>query len=77
MFNMFNIFRNKKEVTVQLNETTKLTVTSTTGGVNATIVEMGEVFIRNERAFFSSLNELVNSLGLTDDRIVRKLSKAF
>lgn len=75
--NIFNKLFGKKEVTVQLNETTKLTVTPTAGGCHATLTEMGEIFSRQERAFFSSIDELVNSLQLSNDQIIKKLSKAF
>ena len=78
LFNkLFNNIFGKKEVTVQLAENVKLTVIPTTGGVNATIVEMGEVFIRRERAYFATLDDLAKSLSLTDNAIIRKLSKAF
>jgi hypothetical protein len=74
---MFNLFSKKKTVTIDLASNVKLTVIPTVGGVNATIVEMGEIFSRQERCYFASLSDLVRSLNLTDDQIIRKLSKAF
>jgi len=75
--NIFNLFNKKTVVTIDLDETTKLVVKPTTGGVNAELTTTSGMFIRNERAFFSSCGELVNSLRLTDERIIKKLSKAF
>ena len=77
MFNkLFNIF-NRKEVTVQLDDTTSLVLKPTVGGANAVLTTTSGVFVRTERAFFSSCDELIKSLRLTDDRVIRKLSKAF
>ena len=73
---LFNLF-GKKTVTVKLDETTSLVVKPTTGGVNAELTTTSGMFIRNERAFFSSCEELTRSLMLTDETIIRKLSKAF
>ena len=75
--NIFNLFNKKTVVTIDLDETTKLVVKPTTGGVNAELTTTSGMFIRNERAFFSSCGELVNSLRLTDEKIIEKLSKAF
>jgi hypothetical protein len=77
MFNILNNLFGKKTVTIDLASNVKLTVIPTVGGVNATIVEMGDMFIRNERCYFASLSDLVRSLNLTDDHIIKKLSKAF
>ena len=78
MFNLFkNILNRKSEVTVQLDSNVQLTVEPTTGGVNAVLTETGDIFTRTERAFFATLDDLCDSLRLTDDRIIRKLSKAF
>lgn len=77
MFNkLFNIF-NRKEVTVQLDDTTSLVLKPTVGGANAVLTTTSGVFVRTERAFFSSCDELIKSLNLTDDAIVKKLAKAF
>ena len=75
MINLFNLF--KKTVVVNLTSNTQLTLIPTTGGVNAVLVEHGDIFTRTEKCFFSTVEELVSSLNLTDDHIVRKLSKAF
>jgi hypothetical protein len=72
-----NIFKTKKTVTINLDKNVQLTVVPVCGGVNATIVEMGEMFTRTERAFFSTIDELTRSLSLTDNAVIRKLSKAF
>ena len=74
---MFNIFNRKSEVTVQLDDTTSLVLKPTVGGANAVLTITSGIFVRTERAFFSSCDELIKSLSLTDDRIIRKLSKAF
>ena len=73
---LFNIF-GKKEVTVNLAANVQLTVIPVTGGVNATLSETVGMFRRQERCYFSSLNDLTKSLGLTDNVIIEKLSKAF
>ena len=76
--NIFNLFNSKKTVvTVNLDANVTLKVEPVCGGVNATIVEVGDIFTRTERAYFSTVEELIGSLNLTDDRIIRKLSKAF
>ena len=73
-----NIFKTKKTVTINLAENVRLTVTpATAGGVYATLSETGEFFNRTEKAYFITLRDLVKSLRLTDDRIIKKLSKAF
>ena len=77
MFKLFNNIFGKKEVTVDLAANVQLTVTPVVGGVNAVLIENGDIFVRRETAFFGNLHELVSSLGLSDDVIVRKLSKAF
>ena len=78
MFNLFkNILNHKKEVTVKLDTNATLTVTPAAGGVNAVLTETGEMFTRTERAFFSTVDDLVKSLRLTDSEIIRKLAKAF
>ena len=77
MISILNNIFGKKSVTVALDTNVRLTVIPTVGGVNATIVEMGDMFIRNERCYFASLSDLVRSLNLTDDHIIKKLSKAF
>ena len=74
---LLNIFGSKKTVTVKLDTNVSLTLVPAVGGVNAVLTETGEMFTRTERAFFSTVEELIKSLGLTDDQIVRKLSKAF
>lgn len=71
------IFNRKSEVTVKLDNDTKLVVKPTTGGANAELTTTSGVFVRTERAFFSSCDELIKSLRLTDERIVKKLAKAF
>jgi len=76
MIKLFNIF-NRKEVTVQLDDTTSLVLKPTVGGANAVLTTTSGVFVRTERAFFGSLEELTRSLRLTDDAIVKKLAKAF
>ena len=77
MFNLFNLF-NRKSVTINLDRNVKLTlVPAAGGGANATLSEMGEVFSRQERCWFASVDEIVSSLRLTDKKIIRKLSKAF
>lgn len=76
--NIFNkLFNSKRTVSVKLDDNTKLVVKPTTGGVNAELTTTSGMFIRNERAFFSSIDELVNSLQLSDNVIIKKLSKAF
>ena len=77
MFSFKNIFKTKKTVTINLDKNVQLTVIPVTGGVNATLTEMGEIFSRQERCYFASLSDLTRSLNLTDDQIIRKLSKAF
>ena len=77
MFNIRNLFNHKSEVTVNLASNVSLTLVPVTGGVNATLTENTGMFIRNERCYFASLSDLVSSLRLTDDRVIRKLSKAF
>ena len=78
MFNLFkNILNSKKTVTINLDANVSLTLVPTTGGVHAVLSESGDIFTRTERAFFGSLDDLVKSLRLTDDRVIRKLSKAF
>ena len=77
MFNIRNLFNHKSEVTVNLASNVSLTLVPVTGGVNATLTEMGEIFSRQEKAYFASLEELTKSLKLTDGKIIRKLSKAF
>lgn len=74
-----NIFNKlfKRTITVKLDSNVSLTLVPTVGGVNAELTTTGERFMRTERAFFSSCGELVNSLRLTDNVIVRKLAKAF
>ena len=67
----------KRTVTVQLDDTTSLVLKPTVGGANATLTTFSGMFMRTERAFFSNLDELVNSLRLTDKQVVKKLSKAF
>ena len=74
---LFNLFNSKKTVTVQLDRNVKLALTPTVGGVNAELTETTDMFLRQERAFFATLDDLVKSLGLTDNVIIRKLSKAF
>ena len=77
MFNLFNIF-GKKEVTIQLDANVKLTVTpAVAGGAHAAIVEMGDIFCRQERCYFGTVEELIGALRLTDEKIIKKLSKAF
>ena len=76
MIKLFNIF-GKKSVTVQLDDTTSLVLKPTVGGANAVLTTTSGVFVRTERAFFASVDELTKSLSLTDDVIIRKLSKAF
>lgn len=74
---LFNLF-GKRTVVVNLDDNTKLVVKPVTGGANAELTTIsGERFMRTERAFFSSCGELVNSLRLTDEKIIGKLSKAF
>ena len=75
--NIFKTIFGKKEVTVQLDDTTSLVLKPTVGGANAVLTTTSGVFVRTERAFFSSCDELIKSLRLTDDRVIRKLSKAF
>jgi hypothetical protein len=75
--NIFNLFNRKKTIVINLDSNVRLTVVPTTGGVNATLEERGEYFDRSERAFFATLSDLVRSLRLTDDALIRKLSKAF
>lgn len=78
MFNkLFNNLFGKKEVTVNLAANVQLTVIPVTGGVNATLSENTGMFLRQERAFFASLSDLIKSLKLTDEKIIGKLSKAF
>lgn len=76
---MFNLFNNifKRTVTVQLDSNVKLTVEPVTGGANAIIVENGDIFTRRETCYFATCDELIKSLRLTDEKIIRKLSKAF
>ena len=76
MIKLFNIF-GKKSVTVQLDRNVTLKVEPTIGGCHATLTERGEYFDRSEKAYFASCDDLVKSLGLTDNVIIRKLSKAF
>ena len=78
MFSFKNIFNNKKEVSINLDANVKLTVTPAAGGgARATLEEMGDIFTRTERCYFSTIDELITSLRLTDEKIVKKLSKAF
>ena len=78
MFNLFkNILNSKKTVTINLDANVSLTVMPTTGGVNAVLTETGDIFIRRETAYFSSIDELIGALRLSDETIIRKLSKAF
>ena len=74
---LFNLFNKKTVVTVNLDANVTLKVEPVTGGVNATLTEMGDIFIRRESAFFASLEDLTRSLRLSDNRIIGKLSKAF
>jgi len=76
MIKLFNIF-GKKSVTVALDDTTSLVLKPTVGGANAVLTTTSGVFVRTERAFFSSCDELIKSLRLTDDALIRKLAKAF
>lgn len=76
MIKLFNIF-GKKSVTVQLDDTTSLVLKPTVGGANAVLTTTSGVFVRTERAFFATLSDLTRSLRLTDDALIRKLSKAF
>jgi len=76
MIKLFNIF-NRKEVTVQLDSNVKLTVEPVVGGVNAVLIENGDIFVRRETCYFATCDELIKSLRLTDEKIIRKLSKAF
>jgi hypothetical protein len=41
------------------------------------LIERGDIFTRRETAFFGNLRELTSSLRISDDVIIRKLSKAF
>ena len=75
--NIFNLFNKKTVVTVNLAENVKLTVTPTAGGVHAVLAETTDMFLRQEKAFFATVEDLAKSLGLTDEKIIRKLSKAF
>ena len=78
MFNMFNLFNKKKTVVVNLASNVKLTVVpAVAGGARATLEEMGDIFTRREQAYFATLEELTNSLQLSDNVIIGKLSKAF
>ena len=74
---MFNLFNRKSEVTVQLDDTTSLVLKPTVGGANAVLTTTSGIFVRTERAFFATCDELVSSLQLTDNVIIKKLSKAF
>ena len=78
---MFNTIRNlfgKKEVSVNLDANVKLTVAPAAGGgARATLEEMGDIFTRTERCYFGTVEELIMSLKLTDEKIIKKLSKAF
>ena len=76
---MFKLFNNlfKKSVTVDLDSNVSLTLEPTVGGVNAILEENGDIFCRREKAFFGTVEELIRSLRLTDEEIIKKLSKAF
>ena len=76
MFSFKNIFK-RTVVTVNLDANVTQKVEPVCGGVNAILSERGDIFDRTERAYFSSLEDLIRSLRLTDDVIIRKLSKAF
>ena len=76
MFNLFNLF-SRKIVSVDLASNVRLTVTPKVGGVMATLIEDTGMFLRQERCYFSTIDELITSLRLTDEKIVKKLSKAF
>ena len=75
--NIFKTIFGKKEVTVDLDTNVRLTIIPVTGGVNAVLSENTGIFTRTEKAFFASLSDLIKSLKLTDETIIRKLSKAF
>ena len=79
MIKLFNnIFGKKKTVSVKLAPNVSLTLTpATAGGVHAVLKENIDIFTRSERCYFATLNDLVSSLRLTDNVIIRKLSKAF
>ena len=72
---LFNIF--KRTITVNLTPNVSLTLVPVCGGVNATLTEMGDMFTRQEKAYFASCDDLIKSLRLTDEKIIKKLSKAF
>ena len=72
-----NIF-GKKEVSVDLDTNVRLTVIPVTGGVvYAVLYKYDGIFTRQEHEWFTTLDDLVGSLNLTDETIIRKLSKAF
>ena len=74
--NIFN--RKSSKVTVNLAENVKLTVIPVTSGVvYAVLYKYDGIFTRQEHEWFATLDDLVRSLNLTDDVIIRKLSKAF
>ena len=79
MFNkLFNNLFGKKTVVVALDKNVKLTVEPAVGGgARATLEENGAVFTRRETCWFANINDLAKSLTLTDDALIRKLSKAF
>ena len=72
-----NILNRKSKVTVNLEENVKLTVIPVCGGIYAVLYKYDGIFTRQEHAYFATLSDLCDSLRLTDDRIIRKLSKAF
>ena len=79
MISIFNkIFGKKKTVSVKLAPNVSLTLTpATAGGCHATLTETIDIFFRRESCYFSTLEELTKSLRLTDNVIIKKLSKAF
>ena len=78
MINLFNLFKTKKTVVVALDKNVKLTVEPAVGGgARATLTETVGIFNRSEHCYFATCDELIKSLRLTDEKIVRKLSKAF
>ena len=77
--NIFNSNSRKTTVVVNLDRNVKLTLVPVDGGegVDAVLTEVRGVFERREKAYFLELDELVKALKLTDDDLIRKLSKAF
>ena len=76
------LFNRKKEVVcVWLAENVHLTVTPAVaikgGGAYAVLQIRGEFINRTEKAYFITIRDLVRSLGISDEAMIRKLSKAF